>query len=105
MNKKKVLSLIGLATRAGKIQSGEFATEKAVKEGKANLVIVASDASDNTLKKFRNSCTYYKVPFYIYSGKEELGHGMGKENRASLAVCDKGFGDAIEKLLKQEITE
>ena len=37
----KVLSLLGLATRARKSVSGEFSVEKAVKEGKAQLVIVA----------------------------------------------------------------
>ena len=44
----KVISLLGLAERAGKIASGEFAAEKAVKIGKARLIIVAEDASDNT---------------------------------------------------------
>ena len=48
----KVISLLGLAERAGKIASGEFAAEKAVKTGKARLIIVAEDASDNTKKKF-----------------------------------------------------
>ena len=33
-NNNKVLSLIGLATKAGKIASGEFSTEKSVKIGK-----------------------------------------------------------------------
>ena len=43
--KNKILSLISLATKAGKIVSGEFAVEKAVKEEKALLVIVSVDAS------------------------------------------------------------
>ena len=38
---KKILNLIGLATKAGKAPSGEFSTEKAVKEGKAAMVIVS----------------------------------------------------------------
>ena len=54
MANDKVLSYLGLATKAGKIQSGEFSTEKSVKCGKAALVIVAEDASDNTKKKFKN---------------------------------------------------
>ena len=45
----KVISLLGLAERAGKIASGEFAAEKAVKIGKARLIIVAEDASDLSL--------------------------------------------------------
>ena len=50
--------MIGLAQKAGKIVSGEFATEKAVKTGKAALVIVAGDASENTKKMFTNMCAF-----------------------------------------------
>ena len=103
MNQNKVLSYIGLATKAGKVASGEFSTEKAVKEGKASLVIVADNASDNTKKMFTNMCSFYKVPIYFISEKNELGHAMGKEFRASLAVLDKGFADAIEKQLKKQL--
>ena len=59
MKNNKVLSLIGLATKAGKTVSGEFSTEKSVKTGKGLLVIVAEDASENTKKKFRNMCSFY----------------------------------------------
>lgn len=97
---KKVFSYIGLATKAGKLLSGEFSTEKAVKEGKAQLVIVAADASDNTKKMFTNMCTYYKVPIYFFSDKIKLGHAMGKEFRASLVLLDKGLAGMVEKQLK-----
>ena len=93
--------MIGMATKAGKTTSGEFMTEKAVKQGNACLVIVAEDASDNTRKLFRNMCKFYKVPFYIYGTKETLGHGMGKAERASLAILDRGFGSAVEKKLSE----
>lgn len=99
MKQDKIISMIGLATRAGKIASGEFMTERSVKGNQAYLVIVAADASDNTRKMFRNMCTYYKVPLYIYGTKEMLGSGMGKESRASLAVIDKSFAVAITKNL------
>ena len=56
MKNSKVLSLIGLATKAGKTVSGEFSTEKSVKTGKGFLALVADDASENTKKKFRNMC-------------------------------------------------
>ena len=39
-NKQKILNLIGLAEKAGKVASGEFSTERAIKKGKAFLVIV-----------------------------------------------------------------
>lgn len=97
---KKVFNLLGIATKSNNIVSGEFKTEKAVKEQKAALVIVAEDASDNTKKMFTNMCTYYKVPIYFCGLKTDLGHAIGKEFRASLAVLDKGLADAIEKQLK-----
>ena len=98
----KTLSMISLATKAGKTQSGEFLTEKIVKEGGAFLVIVAGDASDNTKKKFQNMCDFYEVPIYFYGDKDTLGHAMGKELRASLAITDEGFAKSIKKHLDTE---
>ena len=92
-----MLNLIGLAQKAGKVVSGEFMTEKAVKTGEAVLVILASDASDNTKKKFGNMCEYYEVPLRIHAAKDYLGHAMGKELRASLAITDEGLAQAIMK--------
>ncbi len=98
----KALSMISLATKAGKTVSGEFATEKAVKDGSGYLVIVASDASENTKKKFQNMCDFYEVPIYFYEDKDTLGHAMGKEFRASLAVTDGGFAKGIMKHIDTE---
>ena len=100
MKQDKILSLIGLATKAGKTASGEFLTERETKAGKAYLVIVAADASENTKKKFREMCKFYKVPIYFYGDKDTLGHAMGKEFRASLAILDEGFAEGILKELK-----
>lgn len=93
----KVLNLIGLAQKAGKVVSGEFMTEKAVKSGTACLVVLAQDASDNTKKKFSNMCEFYEVPLKIHAAKDYLGHAMGKELRASLAITDEGLAQAIMK--------
>lgn len=97
---KKVYSLLGIAAKSRNIASGEFLTEKAVKEHKAALVIVAADVSDNTKKMFTNKCAYYNVPIYFFGEKEKLGHAIGKQMRASLAVLNKGLSDAIERQLK-----
>lgn len=100
-NNQKILANISLAQKAHAVASGEFATEKAVKEQKAFLVIVATDSSNNTKKKFKNMCHFYKVPYIEISNKEELGHYIGKEFRASLAICNQGFSKSIQ----QKITD
>lgn len=102
-NRQKILNLIGLATKAGKTASGEFMTEKSIKTGKASLVIISEEASDNTRKMFTNMCTYYKVPIYFFAKKDELGHAMGKEMRASLAIVDNGFAEAVVKLMNTNV--
>ena len=95
----RVLSLVSLATKAGQTVSGEFMTEREVKTGRATLVIVADDASDNTKKKFQDMCDFYEVPVYFYADKDTLGHAMGKEFRASLAILAEGFAKGIRKHL------
>ena len=97
----KVISMIGLATKAGKTVSGEFSVEKAIQGNKAHAVIVSVEASDNTKKKFKNMCDFYEVPIYFYGDKDTLGHAMGKQFRASLAILDEGFAKGILKALKE----
>lgn len=97
MKQDRILSLVGLATKAGKCVSGEFMTERETKSGRAALVIVAEDSSGNTKKKFRDMCEFYEVPIYFYGDKDTLGHAMGKEFRASLAILDEGFAKGIQK--------
>ncbi|MCC8168678.1 MAG: ribosomal L7Ae/L30e/S12e/Gadd45 family protein [Clostridiales bacterium] len=87
--------MLGIAARAGRVSSGETGTEKAIKSGRAYLVIVAEDASENTQKKFRNSCEYYEVPMVTYGTREELGWAIGKEYRSSIAITDENLANAV----------
>lgn len=91
----KVLSMIGLAARAGALCSGEYAVEKAVKSRHGKLVIVAGDASDNTKKMFKDMCSFYHIPIRIFATKEELGHWTGKAYRASICILDEGFAKSV----------
>ena len=99
MAQNKILSLLGLATKAGKVVSGEFSTENGIKDGKVKLAIVAEDASDNTKKLFTDKGAFYKVPVFVYGTKDDLGHAIGKEMRASAGVTDAGFAAKLTELL------
>lgn len=103
MGNDKALNMIGLCMRAGKLTSGEFSCDKAIKAGTAKLIIVASDASDNTKKAFKDATNFYKVNYTEYGTKETLGACLGKELRASVAILDEGFAKSIqEKMNKTE---
>ena len=99
----RIYSLLGLCQKAGKLVSGEFSVENAIKSGKAYMVIVSTDASDNTKKKFKDKCDFYEVPIAEFGDKEGLGRAIGKEVRTSVAVTDAGFAKALcEKLGHQQ---
>jgi len=97
----RIYSMLGLATKAGKTVSGELPTEKAIKEEKAKLVLIAEDASDNTKKHFFDMCNYRSIPAYVFGEKDALGHALGKGMRSSMAVVDQGFANSIKKLLEE----
>ena len=99
MEKNKFISLIGLATKAGKTKSGEFAVEKSISSHASYLVVVSEEASESTRKSFINKCNYPKIPVVICFSKEELGKACGKELRTSISIEDGGFASALLKLV------
>lgn len=95
----KLLGMLGLAKRAGKLSAGTFICEKTIKSGTAKLVVIASDASENTKKTISNSCKYYKVNVIEYSTMAEIGHVVGaKADRAVVSVNDNNFAKAISDI-------
>ena len=95
MSKDPICSLLGLAARGRNVVSGEFSVESALKSGKAYVVIIANDASENTKKKFTDMASYRGVPVYIYQDKDILGKSLGQEMRAMVALTDEGLAKAV----------
>lgn len=91
----KLFSLLGLCMKAGKLVSGEFLVEKAIKDGSAKLIIIATDASDNTKKKFLDMTNYRNINLILIGDKVSLGNAIGKDIRASIGICDEGFSKSI----------
>jgi ribosomal protein L7Ae-like RNA K-turn-binding protein len=101
LKQDKVLGMLGLAKRAGAIESGEFSAEKAVKTFRSHLIILAGDASENTRKKFTDKASFRKIPVRIYADKDQLGRATGTGERSVLSVCDAGFAASLLKLLDE----
>ena len=94
-HKRKMLSLLGLAQRAGKLAPGSSRTSGAVKGGKAQGVLICTDLSAKSKKEFRYLCERESVPLWEpdVTG-EELSAAIGF--RAGVcAVCDPGFARSI----------
>ena len=116
--KKRILSALGLAARAGALVCGTDmicdALRKAAENNKNNknnknsskskkkvlLVIEASDTSDNTHKKLTDKCSYYKTEHIKTDNIDSaaLAHAVGKSGGiAAVALADENFVKLLKK--------
>lgn len=105
MNSKKASFMIGMAQKAGKVSSGEFSAEKAIRAGHACLVVISEDASENTRKKFLNMASWRNVPVKFFLTKAELGRITGKGERSCLVITERGLAEAVKKALEDDEVE
>ena len=98
---QKIYQLLGIATRARKVTTGEDLTVREIQAGKANLVIISSDASANTMKKISDKCKFFNVEMHVFGSREDLGQAIGKESRVVLAIMDAGFAGKLSSLLNE----
>ena len=85
-------SALGFAMKAGKIRSGAFAAEKAVKSGAAFVAVLDENASDNTKKHWSDICRTAGIPLVF---AEDVGRAIGRESHMAACVTDKGFAAMI----------
>ena len=94
----KTLGTIGLAHRAGKVKFGVFLTLSHIENGKAKLVVAASDIGESNKKSIAAKCAQKGVPLIFLADKKTLGKALGKEETVALAVTDDNFKTAILKI-------
>lgn len=99
MDRERILRFLGLAMRAGKLVAGEELTIRDIRNSTAKLVFVASDASENTRKKIKDKCSYYKVPCNESFEQSELSQAIGR-TRMIIGVNDQGFAMKLQELIK-----
>jgi len=98
---ERIYSLLGLAMKAGKVSGGDMALQT-VRDRKASILLIAEDASGNTLDRFRRAAERTGTPWAVCGTKEMLGHAVGKGERSCLAVRDRGLAAGIYKLLQTQ---
>ncbi len=100
----KVLGMIGMAKRAGKVSAGAELAENDIRRGKSKLIIIAGDISQNGRKAITDACRYRNVAFIECGDKAALGRYTGTEARTVVSVNDAGFAKAILKKYDEAVT-
>ena len=104
--REKTLNLLGLMRKANAIAVGETNTGGAVRAGKAKLLLLAADASDNARSRARGfthgrDVVTVTLPFT----KNEIAAHVGVSGCAMAAITDIGFANAFMKSLAAAVPE
>lgn len=103
----KTLSYISLTQKAGCLITGEENTGIAAHGGKARLLLLAGDASENAARRVRGfSDSGGEIPLITLPfTKEELSSATGKAGCSMAAVTDIGFACEIVARLAEDEPE
>lgn len=104
--REKTLNLLGLMRKANAIAVGETNTGGAVRAGKAKLLLLAADASDNARSRARgfthgHDIVTVTLPFT----KDEIAAHVGVSGCAMAAITDIGFANAFMKSLAAAVPD
>ena len=101
----KLLSMLGLARRAGKLQCGFDASVAAAASGEAKGLIAALDISEKSYKNLQYEAEKYNLPcLRMAETAFEVSAATGRKARI-FAVCDEGFFGAIKDIIENHNSE
>lgn len=104
MQKDKLLSMLGLARRAGKLSMGHDMAEKSIKSHKAKAIIFCSDASQRLVSEFKKtmenaSCS---IPLFVLDlTMSEIHFSIGYK-AGVMTLDDQNFSKRVIELIKEE---
>ena len=103
---EQFLSLIGLCLRGRNLEVGEEPVEAVARARDARVLLLASDAADNTARRVRHfaeagQCVWLRIPFT----KQELGQATGRGSAAVAAITDIGLAVAVVRRLAEMAPE
>ena len=99
IDEKRLLGMLGIATKAGKITFGAESCKEAIMKNKIKLLLLAKDASERTKTKFEVLAHSKKVPVFEVSNIEEMSRAIGKKNKAVVGILDFNFSKAIIEII------
>ena len=95
-----ILSLLGLAHKAGKVEIGEEPVAAITRAKKARLLLLAGDAAPSSARRAMGFAEAGNcLCLTIDADKDALGRALGRTSCAMCAVSDIGFAAAIAEKL------
>ncbi|SHH15410.1 L7Ae/L30e/S12e/Gadd45 family ribosomal protein [Thermosipho atlanticus] len=101
MTEKKVLTLLGFASKAKKLVYGKDNIREYIKDFKQKhkVIIIASDAGERVKRDVKIRCEISRVPYIEFSKKDELSKATGMLNVSVLGIKDENIVKSIIDLI------
>lgn len=98
----KALGYLSLAAKAGRLATGADNCIDSLKRRKAKLIVLASDASANAVKRAEGMLYGRQIPLVkVTSTKDELARAGGRHGPVAIAaILDEGLAEAFFKSAK-----
>lgn len=97
----KVLNLLGIAKRAGKLVLGTDSVLNVLPSKKVKLLFLASDVSEATHDKFDKKAFFYQIRVVDKYTTSELSAALGVTQIKLIGVIDQGFAEALIKEIER----
>lgn len=94
----KILGMIALGNKGGKVISGKYQIAKAMETGEVSLIIFANDAAKNTTNDLSYKARIYKIDVITYGSSKSFEQLLGKKDKKVLGIIDENFSKAIKNL-------
>lgn len=102
----KILHLLGIARKAGRLEVGEEPVGACVRARQARLILVSAGAAENSARRAAHFAQAGQVPLLqLPYGKGEVGAAVGRGDCAMLAVTDAGLASVLAEQLAQRDPE
>ena len=92
---RDLMALLGMARRAGALAYGTGSTRRALKEGRARLILFAQDASEMQREKVMKLLRHVRTPRATLGTREALGSAVGSAPVSAVAVTDEEFAKEL----------
>ena len=95
----KLLSLLGLMRRAGKLSLGFDAAAESAEAGKSCLILTTADISPKTLKELNYKINNKTDVIALNCNQDDIQHAVGKAVKI-ISINDKGFAQKAKLLME-----
>lgn len=102
----KALGLLGITKKAGKLAIGSEASAISARQGKAYLIVTATDASSGTVRRAEANAIaagseHIRIPY----SKFDIGNITGRGSPGVVAILDKGLAESFKLKLTEETSK